>query len=76
MSLAEGLSMFTPFHFPDSGLNLLNGFDFDFVWLDNENQQWVDPFNFSFGTTVGLPVRNTKKLQIYEQALNLKTSNN
>ena len=76
MSLAEGLSMFTPFHFPDSGLNLLNCFDFDFVWLDNENQQWVDPFNFSFGTTVGLPVRNTKKLQIYEQALNLKTSNN
>ena len=38
MSLAEGLSMFTPFHFPDSGLNLLNGFDFYFVWLDNENQ--------------------------------------
>lgn len=31
ISLGEGLNMFTPFHFPDSGLNLLNGFDFYFV---------------------------------------------
>ena len=28
--LIESLCMFTLFHFPDSGLNLLTGFDFDF----------------------------------------------
>lgn len=61
MSLGEGLSMFIPFHLPDSGLHLLNGFDFYFVWLDNESQQWVDPFNFCSNTTVGLPRRGTKK---------------
>ena len=26
-------------HFPDSGLYLLNGFDFYFWWHDGENQQ-------------------------------------
>ena len=29
-NLGEGLCIFTSFHFPDSGLYLLNGFDFDF----------------------------------------------
>ena len=61
MSLAESLSMFTPFHFSDSWLNLLNDFYFYSVWLENENQRWVDPFNFCSGTTVGLPLRDTKK---------------
>ena len=28
LNLGEGLCMFTSFHFPDSGLYLLNGFDF------------------------------------------------
>ena len=28
--LDEGLSIFASFHFPDSGLNLSNGFDFYF----------------------------------------------
>ena len=29
-NLGEGLCIFTSFHFPDSGLYLLNGFDFYF----------------------------------------------
>ena len=35
LNLGEGLCMCTPFHFPDSGLNLLNGFDsyFDLFWM-------------------------------------------
>ena len=42
LNLGEGLCMFTSFHFPDSGLYLLNGFDFFkiyFKWRDTENQQ-------------------------------------
>ena len=33
--LTRGLCIFTSFHFPDSGLNLLNGFDFYFelFWM-------------------------------------------
>ena len=30
LNLGEGLCIFTSFHFPDSGLYLLNGFDFYF----------------------------------------------
>ena len=30
LNLGEGLCIFTFFHFPDSELYLLNGFDFDF----------------------------------------------
>ena len=30
LNLGEGLCTFTSFHFPDSGLYLSNGFDFDF----------------------------------------------
>ena len=30
LNLGEELGIFTSFHFPDSGLYLLNGFDFDF----------------------------------------------
>ena len=30
LNLGEGLSIFTSFHFADSGLYLLNGFDFYF----------------------------------------------
>ena len=30
LNLAEELGIFTSFHYPDSGLNLLNGFDFYF----------------------------------------------
>ena len=30
LNLGEGLCICTSFHFPDSGLNLLNGFDFYF----------------------------------------------
>ena len=34
LDLGEGLCIFTSFHFPaDSGLYLLNGFDFDFDLL-------------------------------------------
>ena len=34
--------MSTSFYFPDSGLKLLNGFDFyfDLLWSDTENQQY------------------------------------
>ena len=34
-NLGEGLCIFTSFHFPDSGLYLLNGFDFyfDLFWM-------------------------------------------
>ena len=42
MNLGEGLSLFSSFHFPDSGLYLMNGFAFDFdlflEWRDPENQ--------------------------------------
>ena len=37
--LARSLYSFTFIHFPDSGLYLLNGFDFYFWWHDGENQQ-------------------------------------
>ena len=43
LTLSEGLCIFTSFHFPDSGLYLLNGFDFFiiyFEWRDTENQQY------------------------------------
>ena len=30
LNLGEGLCICTSIHFPDSGLYLLNGFDFDF----------------------------------------------
>ena len=35
LNLGEGLCMYTSFHFPDSGLYLLNGFDFyfDLFWM-------------------------------------------
>ena len=35
LNLGEGLCICTSFHFPDSGLNLLNGFDFyfDLFWM-------------------------------------------
>ena len=41
-NLGEGLWMSTSFYFPDSGLKLLNGFDFyfDLLWSDTENQQY------------------------------------
>ena len=35
LNLGEDLKIFKSFHFPVSGLYLLNGFDFDF---DSENQ--------------------------------------
>ena len=42
LNLGEGLCIFTSFHFQDSGLYLLNGFDFILVyseWRDTENQK-------------------------------------
>ena len=30
------------FHFLDSGLSVLNGFDFDFSWRDSENRELID----------------------------------
>ena len=35
LNLGEGLCICTSFHFPDSGLSLLNGFDlyFDLIWM-------------------------------------------
>ena len=47
LNLGECLRIFTFFLFPDSGLNLLNGFDFFyfilvyFEWRDTENQQYL-----------------------------------
>ena len=38
LNLGEGLCIFTFFYFPDSRLDLLNGFDFYFWWRDSENQ--------------------------------------
>ena len=38
-SLGEGLCIFTSFNLPDSGLYLLNSFDFYFEWRDTENQR-------------------------------------
>ena len=37
--LGESLCILTFLLFSDSGLNLLNGFDFYFEWRDTENQQ-------------------------------------
>ena len=43
LNLGESLCISTYFSFADSGLHLLNGFDFliliYFEWLDRENQQ-------------------------------------
>ena len=39
LNLGESLCILTFFLFSDSGLNLLNGFDFYFEWHDTENQQ-------------------------------------
>ena len=47
LNLGDGLWIFNSFHFPDSGLYLLNGFDLilvHFEWRDNENQ----PFGTDF----------------------------
>ena len=44
LNLGESLCIFTSFHFPDSELCLLNGFDSFFIyfeWRDTENQQYV-----------------------------------
>ena len=38
LNFGEGLCIFTFFYFPDSRLDLLNGFDFYFWWRDSENQ--------------------------------------
>ena len=38
LNLGEGLCIFTFFYFPDSRLDLLNGFDFYFWWRNSENQ--------------------------------------
>ena len=39
--LIESLCILKVFHFPDSGLNLLNGFGFYFRWRDSEKQLYV-----------------------------------
>ena len=42
LNLGEGLRVCIYFHFPDSGLYLLNGFDFSLIYFggrDTENQQ-------------------------------------
>ena len=39
LNLGEGLFICTSFHFPDSGLYLLHGFDFE--WSATENQPYV-----------------------------------
>ena len=39
LKLCESLCIFTFFLFSESGLYLLNGFDFYFEWRDTENQQ-------------------------------------
>ena len=40
LKLGESLCIFTFFLFSESGLHLLNGFDFYFEWRDTENQQY------------------------------------
>ena len=40
LNIGENLCILTFFLFSDSGLNLLNGFDFYFEWRDTENQQY------------------------------------
>ena len=49
LNLGEGLCIRTSFHFPDSGLYLLSGFDFYliyFEWRDTENQQYMQGLIF------------------------------
>ena len=41
LNLGESLCILTFFLFSDSGLNLLNGFDFYLEWRDTENQQYI-----------------------------------
>ena len=59
LNLGESLCICTFFLFPDSGLNLLNGFDFFFFfffiyfeWCDIENQQFGDHFRSAWGSFV------------------------
>jgi len=49
LNLGESLGIFTFFLFSDSGLNLLNGFDFYFdlfLWRDTENHQYLEDMIF------------------------------
>ena len=41
LKLIESLCILNVFHFPDSGLNLSNGFGFYFRWRDSEKQLYV-----------------------------------
>ena len=42
LKLGESLCIFTFFLLSESGLHLLNGFDFYFEWRDTENQQYLN----------------------------------
>ena len=48
LNLGEDLCILTFFLFSDSGLNLLNAFDFYFEWRGTENQQLPPKFYKSF----------------------------
>ena len=41
LKLIESLCILNVFHFPDSGLNLSNGFGFYFRWRDSDKQLYV-----------------------------------
>ena len=41
LKLIESLCILNVFHFPDSGLNLSNGFGFYFRWCDSDKQLYV-----------------------------------
>ena len=71
LKLGESLCIFTFFLFSESGLYLLNGFDFYFEWRDTENQQLsqtnmkkqekpkiIEPMVINFGSTATLLKQN------------------
>ena len=65
LNLGESLGIFTFFLFSDSGLNLLNGFDFYFdlfLWRDTENHQYLEDMIFIL--ELGIWSKNFVKLAV------------
>ena len=54
LNLGQEFGIFTSFHFPDSGLYLLNGFDFDFdlVWMAWHWKLAIQTYNTYFNDTL------------------------
>ena len=58
LKLRESLCIFTFYLFSESGLYLLNGFDFYFEWRDTENQQFLPTYTLNRYKRKLLPCNN------------------